>query len=181
MSENNCMLQRVNLYLLGFTDLLLSFCSDGIDKKQKNAHLSAALLSFCLVCEISLCTSFQTYLRRDFVTTLYLISFFLPPSHLYTLPASPTTKYFHLEEARTHFVFWHQRPLGQKFPTQHPAVCSLLLPLLWESGFIPREFSFLLLKIVFYLTFRLPASSEGKERKDGHYRNLRRLDKNYQY
>ena len=78
------MLQRVNLSFLGFTDLLLSFCLDGVNKKRKNAPLSAALLSFCLVCDISLCTSFQTYLRRDFVTTLYLISFFATKPFVYT-------------------------------------------------------------------------------------------------
>ena len=84
MFENNGMLQRVNLYVLGFTDLLLSFCLDGINKKWKNAPLSAALLSFCLVCELSLCTSFQTYLRRDFVTILYLIRFFATKPFVYT-------------------------------------------------------------------------------------------------
>ena len=83
MFENNGMLQRVNLYFLGFIDLLLSFCLDGINKKRKNAPLLAALLSFCLVCEISLCTSFQTYLRRV-VTTLYLINFFATKSFVYT-------------------------------------------------------------------------------------------------
>ena len=99
------MLQRMNLYFLGFTDhdLLLSFCFDGISKKRKNALLSGALLSFCVVCEIFLCTSFQTFLRRDFVTALYLVSF-LPPSHLYTLLVTPTTKYFHLEDAGAHLV-----------------------------------------------------------------------------
>ena len=84
MFENIGMLQRVNLYFWGFTDLLLSFCLDGINKKRKNAPLSAALLSFCSLCEISICTSFQTYLRRDFVTTLYLISFFAPKPMVYT-------------------------------------------------------------------------------------------------
>ena len=70
------MLQRINLYFFGFTDLLLSFCFDGISKKRKNALLLGALLSFCVVCEIFLCTSFQTFLRRDFVTALYPVSFF---------------------------------------------------------------------------------------------------------
>ena len=37
---------------------------------------------------------------------------------------------------------------------------------------ISTEFSFLSLKIVFFLMFRLAASSERKERKDGHYRDL---------
>ena len=46
---------------------------------------------------------------------------------------------------------------------------------------IPKEFCVLSLKIVFFLTFRLAASSEGKERKDGHYRDLRRFDINYRY
>ena len=70
------MLQRVKLYFFGFTDLLLSFCFDGINKKTKQCPLSAALLSFGLVYEISLWTPFQTFLKRDFVTALYLISFF---------------------------------------------------------------------------------------------------------
>ena len=64
--EDDGMLQRVDLHIFGFTYLLLSFCFDGINKKRKNAPLSAAaLLSFSLACEISLCTSFQTFLRRD--------------------------------------------------------------------------------------------------------------------
>ena len=96
------MLQKMNLYFLRFTDLLLSFCFDGISKKRKNALLSGALLSFWVVYEIFLCTSFQTFLRRDFVIALYLS--FLPPSHLYTLLATPTTKYFHLEDAGAHLV-----------------------------------------------------------------------------
>ena len=70
------MLQRMTLYFWGFTDLLLSFCFDGISKKPKNALLPGALLSFCLVCEFFLCTTFQTFLRRDFITALYLVSFF---------------------------------------------------------------------------------------------------------
>ena len=76
MFESHGMLRRVNLYFGGLTDLLLSFCFDDINKKRKNAPLSAALLSVCLVCEISLRTSFQTFLRREFVTSLDLISFF---------------------------------------------------------------------------------------------------------
>ena len=101
----------MTLYFFGFTGLLLSFCFDGISKKRKNALPSGALLSFCLVCEIFLCTTFQTFLRRDFVTALYLVRF-LPPSHFYTLPATPTSKYFHLEEVGAHLVWWHQRPFG---------------------------------------------------------------------
>ena len=78
------MLQKMNVYFLGFTDLLLSFCFDGISKKRKNALLSGALLSFCVVYEIFLCTSFQTFLRRDFVTALYLVSFFATKPFVYT-------------------------------------------------------------------------------------------------
>ena len=78
------MLQRMTLYFFGFTDLLLSFCFDGISNKRKNALLSGALLSFCLVCEIFLCTTFQTFLRRDFVTALYLVSFFATEPFLYS-------------------------------------------------------------------------------------------------
>ena len=97
------MLQNMNLYFLWFTDLLLSFCFDGISKKRKNALLSGALLSFCVVYEIFLCTSFQTFLRRD-LSLLSILLVFLPPSHLYTLLATPTTKYFHLEDAGAHFL-----------------------------------------------------------------------------
>ena len=53
-------------------------------KKRKNALLSGALLSFCVVYEIFLCTSFQTFLRRDFVTSLYLVSFFATKPFVYT-------------------------------------------------------------------------------------------------
>ena len=74
----------MNLYFLGFTDLLLSFCFDDISKKRKNALLSGALLSFCVVCETFLCTSFQTFLRRHFVTALYLVSFFATKPFVYT-------------------------------------------------------------------------------------------------
>ena len=126
------MLQRMTLYFLGFTDLLLSFCFDGISKKRKNALLSGALLSFCLVCEIFLCTTFQTFLRRDFVTALYLVSFFaiFILSLLHPQPNSFIWKKLgHIWCADTIDL------LGQKFRTQHPAVCSLLLPLLWESGY----------------------------------------------
>ena len=70
---------------MGFTDFLLSFCFDGISKTRKHALLSGALLSFCVVCEIFLCTSFQTFLRRDFVTALYLVSFFATKPFVYTL------------------------------------------------------------------------------------------------
>ena len=129
------MLQRMNLYFLGFTDLFLLFCFDGINKKRKNAPLSAALLSFCLVCEISLCTSFQTYLRREFVTALYLIRFFETKPFVYTV-CFTHNQLFSLGRnwgtfgVLTVATFW-----GQNFPTQHPAGCSLLLPLLWESSY----------------------------------------------
>ena len=55
----------MTLYVLGFTDLLLSFCFDGISKKRKNALLSGALLSFCLVCDFSL-YNFSDFLEKKF-------------------------------------------------------------------------------------------------------------------
>ena len=48
------------------------------------------------------------------MSLLSVLSVFLPPSHLYTLLATPTTKYFHLEDAGAHLVCWHQRPSGAK-------------------------------------------------------------------
>ena len=103
----------MNLYFLGFTDLLLSFCFDGISKKRKNALLSGALLSFCVVCEIFFVQVFRLS-WEEILSLLSILSVFSPPSHLYTLPASPTTKYFHLEDAGAHLVCWHQRPSEEK-------------------------------------------------------------------
>ena len=76
----------MNLYFLGFTDLLLSFCFDGISKKRKNALLSGALLSFCVVCEIFFIQVFRFswILRRDFVIALYLVSVFATKPFVYT-------------------------------------------------------------------------------------------------
>ena len=128
------MLQRVNLYFLGFTYLLLSFCFDGINKKRKNALLSGALLSSCMVCEIFLCTTFQTFLRRDFLTALYLVSFFGHQAICIHSLLHPQPNIF-IWKLLGHIWCADTNDLpGQKFPTEDPAVCSLLLPLLWESG-----------------------------------------------
>ena len=135
------MLQRVNLYFLGFTDLLLSFCFDGINKKRKNGPLPAALLSFCLVCETSLCTSFQTFSRRDFVTALCLISFFATKSFVYTAFFTHN-QIFSYGRSQGTWCADTSDPLGKKFQTQHPAVCSLLWPLPWGSGYEGVGFSF---------------------------------------
>ena len=80
-------------------------------QKTEECTSIGCFAKFCVVCEIFLCATFQNFLRRDFVTALYLVSF-LPPSHFYTLPATPTTKYFYLEEVGAHLVWWHQRPFG---------------------------------------------------------------------
>ena len=116
--------------LFGFTDLLLSFCFDGISKKRKNALLSGALQGFCLVCEIFLRTTFQTFLRRDFVTALYLVSFFCHQAiFIHSLP-HPQPNIFVWKKLGHIWCADTIDLLGQKFQTQHPAVCSLLLPLL---------------------------------------------------
>ena len=117
-----------------------------INKKRKNAPLSAALLSFCLVCKISFCTSFQTFLRRDFVIALYLFSFFFFCHQAICIHCL-------LHDHPRPYIFIWKKPghiwcadIGdlceQKFPTQHPAVCSLLLPLLLESGYECLGFCF---------------------------------------
>ena len=129
------MSQRMNLYFLGFTDLFLLFCFDGISKKRKNAPLSAALLSFCLVCEISLCTSFQTFLRREFVTALYLVKFFATKPFVYTACFAHNQLFSFGRNRGTYVVLTVATFWEQKVQTQHPAVCSLLLPLLWESSY----------------------------------------------
>ena len=59
-----------------FTDLHLLFCRDGMSIKQKNGLLSTAVLSFCLGGQITLCTTFQTFWRRNFVTSLVPAIFF---------------------------------------------------------------------------------------------------------
>ena len=124
----------MNLYFLGFTDLLLSLCFDGMSKRRKNALLLGALLSFCVVCEIFLCTSFQTFWRRDFVTTLYLVSFFCHQAICIHCLLHPQPNIFIWKKLGHIWCADTNDLLGQKFPTGHPAVCSLLLPLLWESG-----------------------------------------------
>ena len=107
------MLQRIigtfNFFQVGFSDLLLSFCFYGIIKKRKNALLSAALLSICLVCRKFQLSSLRLYtaaavymykfsdfsVEKRFFTAFYLVSFFAKhASHLYPLPASPTTNYY---------------------------------------------------------------------------------------
>ena len=103
-------------------------------KKWKIALLSGALLSFCVVCEIFLCTSFQTFLRRDSVTALYLVSCFCHQAICIHSLLHPQPNIFiwkmlgHIWCADTNDL------LRQKFPTEDPAVCALLLPPLWESG-----------------------------------------------
>ena len=77
-----------------FWGSLTSCCPSVLMASAKNGRMhpppppppppSGALLSFCLVCEIFLCTTFQTFLRRDFVTALFLVSFFATKPFLYT-------------------------------------------------------------------------------------------------
>ena len=80
---------------------------------------------------------FPDFLEKRFCHRSLSCQFFAT-SHLYTLPATPTTKYFLMEAFRRGWgTFGVLTPLtfGENIPTQHPAVCSLLLPLLWESGY----------------------------------------------
>ena len=73
----------MNLYFLGFTDLLLSFCFDGISKKRKNALLSGALLSFCMVCEIFFVQVFRL-LEKTFCHCSLSRQFFATKPFVYT-------------------------------------------------------------------------------------------------
>ena len=104
----------MNLYFSGFTDLLLSFCFDGITKKTEECTSIGCSAKFCVVCETFFVQVFRLSWEEIFVTGLSCQFFFLPPSHLYTLLATPTTKYFHLEDAGAQLVCWHQRPSGAK-------------------------------------------------------------------
>ena len=120
--------------LLGFTNLLLSFCFDGISKKRKNALLSGDLLSFLRgVWNFSL-YKFSDFLEKRFCHCFLSCQFFCHQaicihSLLHTQPNIFIWKMLgHIWCADTNDL------LGQKFPTEDPAVCSLLLPLLWESG-----------------------------------------------
>ena len=54
----------MKLYFWRFTDLHLLFCLDGTSIKQKYGLLLTAVLSFCLVCQITLFTTFQTFWRK---------------------------------------------------------------------------------------------------------------------
>ena len=131
------MLQRMNLYFLGFTDLLLSFCFDGISKKKTEECTSIWCSAKFLrgVWNFSL-YKFSDFLEKRFCHCSLSCQFFWDQAILYTLPGTPTIKINifiwkmlgHIWCADTNDL------LGQKFPTEDPAVCSLLLPLLWESG-----------------------------------------------
>ena len=125
----------MNLYFFGFTDLLLSFCFDGISKKRKNALLSGGSAKF---------------LRGVWHFSLYKFSDFLEKRFCH---CSLSCQFFFCHQAICIHSLLHPKPnifiwkmlghiwcadtndlLGQKFPPEDPAVCSLLLPLLWESG-----------------------------------------------
>ena len=114
-----------NKWTFTFGGLLSSCCHSVLMASTKNERmplLSAALLNFAWCVKFLFVQVFRLS-WEEILSPLSILSVFLPTSHLYTLPASPTTKYCHLEEAGAHLVCWHQRPLGQKFPTQHP--CAL--------------------------------------------------------
>ena len=100
--------------------------------KQKTGLLLTAVLSFCLACQVTLCTTFQTFRKRK-LSQVSCLPYFLPPNHFYTTPASPTTNCFHLEYAKAHLVWCHSGPYWTHFLAEHWTLCSRLLPLLWKE------------------------------------------------
>ena len=54
-------------------------------QNSKNALLMTAVLSFCVVCEITLCTSFQIFWRRNLVTCLLPANFCLQTISIHCL------------------------------------------------------------------------------------------------
>ena len=59
--EQNYALQRMKLYFRRLTDLHLLFCLKWHQQTtEKYTSIHCCVKSFCLVCQITLCTSFQT-------------------------------------------------------------------------------------------------------------------------
>ena len=84
-------------------------------QKTEECTSIGCLLSFCMVYEIFLCPGCQAWVWWDHWSLLSMIvSNNAISSHLYTLLATPTTKYFHLADAGAHLVCWHQRRSGAK-------------------------------------------------------------------
>ena len=100
------------------------FCLDGMSVKQKNGLLLTAVLSLCLGCQIALCTTFQTFWRRNFVTSLVPTIFSASKPFLHTAFFSPTTNCFHLEDAKAHLVWCHSGPCWTHFLAEHRTFCS---------------------------------------------------------
>ena len=91
--------------------------------KQKNGLLLTAVLSFCLGVK-SLFVQVFRLSGEEILSQVSCLPYFLPPNHFYTLPVSPTTKYFHLEDAKAHLVWCHLGPCWTHFLAEHRTFCS---------------------------------------------------------
>ena len=92
---------------------------------------------FSLMCEICLCTSFQTFLRRDFVTFLYLVSFFCHETIFTRCLLHPQPKNcFRKKLKLAHIWCVHSNDLlGAKVSNRASSSVLSVVPMLWESGY----------------------------------------------
>ena len=88
--------------------------SHAVTALAENRILHFALPSFCLVCQITLCTGFPRLSWKENLSSVSSLPFLLPPNHRYTLPTSAPywsafirKKLRHIWCGNTHEPFGH--------------------------------------------------------------------------
>ena len=100
--------------------------------KQKYGLLSTAVLSFCLGCQITLCTTFQTFWRRNFVTSLVPAIFSASKPFLHTA-CFTHNQMFSLGRCQGSFGVVSLRTLLDTFSGWASDILLSVLPLLWKE------------------------------------------------
>ena len=78
---------------------------------------------------------------EEILSPLSILSVFFCHQVIYTLPASPTTKCFHLEETGAHLACWHQQPMGAKVSNSASSnVLSVVVTAVGEWLWVCRVF-----------------------------------------
>ena len=100
--------------------------------KQKNGLLLAAVLSFCLGCQTTLCTIFQTFWRRNVVTSLVPAIFSASKPFLHTA-CFTHNQMFSLGRRQGSFGVMSLRTLLDTFSGWASDILLSMLPLLWKE------------------------------------------------
>ena len=100
--------------------------------KQKNGLLLTAVLSFCLGCQITLCASFQTFWRRNFVTSLVPAIFSASKPFLHTA-CFTHNQIFSLGRRQGSFGVVSLWTLLDTFSGWASDILLSMLPLLWKE------------------------------------------------